>query len=118
MNVLGYSLFIPLFFVEVGMRIELSYILHAGLFAVLYTTAAIVSKVIGCGLGARLGGFDWAASLRIGVGMIPRMGVELAMLAVAMSSGVISGDALTVAILMIFTTTIITPPLLKWLYSR
>lgn len=74
MNVLGYSLFIPLFFVEVGMRIELSYILHAGgLFAVLYTTAAIVSKVIGCGLGgARLGGFEWESSLRIGgVGMIP-----------------------------------------------
>ncbi|ASJ01766.1 sodium:proton antiporter [Thermococcus profundus] len=118
MNVLGYSLFIPLFFVEVGMRIELSYILHAGLFAVLYTTAAVVSKIIGCGLGAKLGGFDWAASLRIGVGMIPRMGVELAMLAVAMSSGIIGGDALTVAILMVFTTTIITPPLLKVLYSR
>ncbi|AMQ19000.1 cation:proton antiporter [Thermococcus peptonophilus] len=118
MNVLGYSLFIPLFFVEVGMRIELSYILHAGLFAVLYTTAAIVSKVIGCGLGARLGGFEWESSLRIGVGMIPRMGVELAMLAVAMSSGIVGGDALTVAILMVFTTTVITPPLLKVLYIQ
>ncbi|ASJ08250.1 sodium:proton antiporter [Thermococcus siculi] len=118
MNVLGYSLFIPLFFVEVGMRIELSYILHAGSFAVLYTLAAIVSKVIGCGLGARLSGFDWRSSLNIGVGMIPRMGVELAMLAVAIASGIIGSDALTVAILMVFTTTIITPPLLKWLYSR
>ncbi|MDI3476173.1 MAG: hypothetical protein PWQ79_1967 [Thermococcaceae archaeon] len=118
MNVLGYSLFIPLFFVEVGMRIELSYVLHAGLFALLYTAAAVVSKILGGCLGARLGGFDWKASLRIGVGMIPRMGVELAMLAVAMSSGVIGGDALTVAILMVFTTTVITPPLLKWLYSR
>uniref|UniRef100_UPI002618CD14 cation:proton antiporter n=1 Tax=Thermococcus sp. TaxID=35749 RepID=UPI002618CD14 len=118
MNVLGYSLFIPLFFVEVGMRIELDYILHAGLFAVLYTIASIVSKIVGCGLGARLAGFDWGSSLRIGVGMIPRMGVELAMLAVAMGSGVIGPDALTVAILMVFVTTVITPPLLKWLYSR
>jgi Kef-type K+ transport system membrane component KefB len=116
-NTLGYSLFIPLFFVEVGMRVELSYILHAGLFAVIYTAGAILSKVIGCGLGARLSGFDWGASLRIGVGMIPRMGVELAMLSVAMASGLVGGDALTVAILMVFTTTIITPPILKWLYS-
>ena len=118
MNVLGYSLFIPLFFVEVGMRIELSYILHAGLFAVLYTIAAILSKVIGCGLGARVSGFDWGSSLDIGIGMIPRMGVELAMLAVAIESGLIGPDALTVAILMVFVTTFLTPPLLKWRYSR
>ncbi|NJE62533.1 cation:proton antiporter [Thermococcus sp. 21S7] len=118
MNVIGYSLFIPLFFVEVGMRIELDYILHAGLFAVLYTVAAIASKILGCGAGARMAGFGWDSSLRIGVGMIPRLGVELAMLAVAMASGIIGPDALTVAILMVFATTVVTPPLLKWLYSR
>ncbi|QDA30496.1 cation:proton antiporter [Thermococcus indicus] len=118
MNVLGYSLFIPLFFVEVGMRIELGYILHAGAFAVLYTLAAILSKVLGCGLGARASGFDWNSSLRIGVGMIPRLGVELAMLAVAIASGIVGPDALTVAILMVFVTTVITPPLLKSLYTR
>ncbi|MBO8175177.1 MAG: cation:proton antiporter [Thermococcus sp.] len=117
-NTLGYSLFIPLFFVEVGMRIELSYILHAGLFAVIYAIAAILSKILGCGIGAYLGGFDPKASLRIGVGMIPRLGVELAMLAIAMASGVIGAEALTVAIFMVFVTTIITPPLLKWVYSR
>ncbi|HDD31514.1 MAG TPA: cation:proton antiporter [Thermococcus litoralis] len=117
-SVLGYSLFIPLFFVEVGMRIELSYILHASLFAVLYTAMAIVSKVVGCGFGAYLSGFDLKASLRIGVGMIPRLGVELAMLTIALSSGVIGPDALTIAIFMVFVTTILTPPLLKWVYKR
>ncbi|HDZ35878.1 MAG TPA: cation:proton antiporter [Thermococcus sp.] len=118
MNVLGYSLFIPLFFVEVGMRIELGYVIHAGIFAVIYTLAAVVSKVIGCGIGAKLAGFDWDSSLKIGVGMVPRMGVELAMLAVAMASGAIGPDALTVVILVVFVTTVITPPLLKWLYIR
>jgi len=118
MNVLGYSLFIPLFFVEVGMRIELGYVIHAGIFAVIYTLAAVVSKVIGCGIGAKLAGFDWGSSLKIGVGMVPRMGVELAMLAVAMASGAIGPDALTVVILVVFVTTVITPPLLKWLYIR
>lgn len=115
-SILGYSLFIPLFFVEVGMRIELSYILHASLFAILYTIAAIMSKVVGCGAGAYLAGFDFSASLRIGVGMIPRLGVELAMLTIALASGVIGTDALTIAIFMVFVTTILTPPLLKWVY--
>lgn len=99
-DTLGYSLFIPLFFVEVSMRIELSYILHAGFFAIIYAVAAILSKILGCGLGAYLSGLDLKASLRIGVGMIPRLGVELAMLAIAMTSGVIGADALTVAIFM------------------
>lgn len=117
-SILGYSLFIPLFFVEVGMRIELSYILHASLFAVLYTIMAIVSKVAGCGFGAYLSGFDLKASLRIGIGMIPRLGVELAMLTIALSSGVIGSEALTIAIFMVFVTTISTPPLLKWAYKR
>jgi len=117
-NILGYSLFIPLFFVEVGMRIELGYILHAGVFAVIYAMAAILSKIIGCGLGAYLSGFGLKPSLRIGIGMIPRLGVELAMLAMAMASGIIGADALTVAIFMVFVTTIITPPLLKWIYSK
>lgn len=117
-STLGYSLFIPLFFVEVGMRVELGYILHAGLFAVVYTLMAVASKVVGCGMGAKIAGFSWESSLRIGVGMIPRMGVELAMLSVAMASGVVGGDALTVAILMVFTTTVITPPILKWMYSK
>lgn len=117
-SILGYSLFIPLFFVEVGMRIELSYILHASLFAVLYTAMAIVSKVVGCGFGAYLSGFDLKASLRIGIGMIPRLGVELAMLTIALSSGVIGSEALTIATFMVFVTTISTPPLLKWAYKR
>ncbi|USS40739.1 cation:proton antiporter [Thermococcus aggregans] len=117
-SILGYSLFIPIFFVEVGMRIELSYIRYASLFAVLYTIMAVVSKIAGCGLGAYLAGFDFKASLRIGIGMIPRLGVELAMLTIALSSGIIGSEALTIAIFMVFVTTILTPPLLKWAYKR
>ena len=40
------------------------------------------------------------------------------MLAVAIESGLIGPDALTVAILMVFVTTFLTPPLLKWRYSK
>ncbi|WP_048149736.1 cation:proton antiporter [Palaeococcus ferrophilus] len=117
-STLGYSLFIPIFFVEVGMSIDVSYVMKAGLFAIIYTLAAIVAKIGGCGLGAYLGGFDAKESLRIGVGMIPRMGVELAMLAIAMQAGVAGQDELTIAVFMVFVTTILTPPLLKYVYSK
>ncbi|RLF78477.1 cation:proton antiporter [Thermococci archaeon] len=118
LSTLGYTLFIPIFFVEVGMSIDISYVYHAGLFAVLYTMTAIASKILGCGLGAYLGGFNLQESIKVGVGMIPRMGVELAMLAIAIKSGVANDDILTIAVFMVFVTTIITPPLLKWVYTK
>lgn len=117
-STLGYSLFIPVFFVEVGMSIDLSHVMSAGLFALIYTLTAIVAKVGGCGLGAYIGGFNAKESLGIGVGMVPRMGVELAMLAIAMQAGVAGQDELTIAVFMVFVTTIITPPLLKYVYSK
>ncbi|AIF70393.1 hypothetical protein PAP_10105 [Palaeococcus pacificus DY20341] len=117
-STLGYAIFIPIFFVEVGMSIDLGYIYSAGLFAVLYTIMAILSKIVGCGAGAYLGGFNLKESLGIGIGMIPRLGVELAMLAIAIKSGVANQDMLTIAVFMVFVTTIITPPMLKWAHTK
>ncbi|AEC51581.1 Na+/H+ antiporter [Pyrococcus sp. NA2] len=116
MNVLGYSIFIPIFFVEVGMRIDPRFLLEAKLFAFLYAFFAIISKVIGCGLGAYLSDFDVRSSLRVGVGMIPRLGVELAMISTAMTAGIAGSDVLTVAMTMVFLTTLITPIMLKKTY--
>lgn len=117
-STIGYSLFIPIFFVEVGMSIELGYFLKAGAFAIVYTIIAIISKIFGCGLGAYLTRFTPKEALRIGVGMVPRLGVELAMLSIAVRSGVASQDMLTIAVFMVVITTLITPPLLKWVYTK
>jgi len=116
-STIGYSLFIPIFFVEVGMSIELGYFLRASAFAVVYTIIAIISKIFGCGLGAYLAKFTPKEAIRIGVGMIPRLGVELAMLSIAIRSGVASQDMLTIAVFMVVITTLITP-LLKWVYTK
>ncbi|BAA29205.1 cation:proton antiporter [Pyrococcus horikoshii] len=117
MNTLGYSIFIPLFFVDVGMRIDPRFLLQAKVFALLYALIAMLSKVIGCGLGAYLANFDWKSSLKIGIGMIPRLGVELAMITTAMASGIAGSDVLTVAMTMVFLTTLVTPLLLKRIYQ-
>jgi Kef-type K+ transport system membrane component KefB len=112
-RIIAHSVFVPLFFVDVGMNIPVKDLKSAGLFAVLFSLVAIVSKVIGCGIGALIGGMSPREALRVGVGMIPRMGVELAMLAIAMKAGIVGSDAYLVIVLMIFLSTLVTPPLLK-----
>ncbi|WP_394346599.1 cation:proton antiporter [Thermococcus henrietii] len=112
-RIIAHSVFVPLFFVDVGMNIPVKDLKSAGLFAILFSLVAIVSKVIGCGIGALIGGMSPREALRVGVGMIPRMGVELAMLAIAMKAGIVGSDAYLVIVLMIFLSTLVTPPLLK-----
>ncbi|AHL23536.1 cation:proton antiporter [Thermococcus nautili] len=112
-RIIAHSVFVPLFFVDVGMNIPVKDLKSAGLFAVLFSLVAIVSKVIGCGIGALIGGMSPREALRVGVGMVPRMGVELAMLAIAMKAGIVGSDAYLVIVLMIFLSTLVTPPLLK-----
>ncbi|ACJ16960.1 NapA-type sodium/hydrogen antiporter [Thermococcus onnurineus NA1] len=117
-RILAHSMFIPLFFVDVGMNIPLRSISEVGIFALVFSLGAIASKVIGCGLGALLAGLDRRQSLRVGIGMIPRMGVELAMLAIAMNAGIVGEDAYVVIVLMIFLSTLVTPPLLKMAFKE
>ncbi|WP_456368762.1 cation:proton antiporter [Thermococcus sp.] len=116
-RVIAHSLFVPLFFVDVGMNIPLKGLSSVGLFALLFSLVAILSKVIGCGLGALIAGLSSKSALRIGVGMIPRMGVELAMLAIALKEGIVGAEAYVVIVLMIFLSTLITPSLLKVVFG-
>ena len=112
-RIIAHSLFVPLFFVDVGMNIPLTGLASVGVFALLFSLVAILSKVIGCGLGALVAGLGKRSALRIGVGMIPRMGVELAMLAIALKKGIVGSDAYLVIVTMIFLSTLVTPTLLK-----
>jgi Kef-type K+ transport system membrane component KefB len=116
-RVIAHAIFIPLFFVDVGMNIPIKEVSSVGVFAVVFSLGAILSKIIGCGLGALLGGLNLKESVRVGIGMIPRMGVELAMLAIALNAGIVGREAYVVIVLMIFLTTLITPPLLKMAFG-
>ncbi|MCO6040764.1 cation:proton antiporter [Thermococcus alcaliphilus] len=117
-RIIAHAIFIPLFFVDVGMNMPMQDIKSIGFFAIVFSLGAIVSKVIGCGLGALVGGLTLKESIRIGVGMIPRMGVELAMLTVALNEGIVGKEAYIVIVLMIFLTTLVTPPFLKISFGK
>lgn len=119
-------LFVPIFFVLVGLRVDLRVFGHPGLlaFATVLTLAAIVGKQA-CSLAAAGRG---ANPLAVGLGMIPRGEVGLifadigASLALPDARGVLAPviDATTFGaiVVMVVVTTLVTPPLLKWSLAR
>jgi len=74
---------------------------------------AVVTKLLGAAIGARLGGFGWPASVRVGAGMVSRGEVGLIIAGVGLAQGVIRQNEFAVAVLMVVATTLITPPLLR-----
>ncbi len=80
--------------------------------------AGIAGKVIGCGLSAKLVGIDTRSSLAIGVGMMPRAGVDLVIAVVGLTTGVLSMDLYFSALILIYVTSLSTPLLLHMILSR
>ncbi len=115
MHTITYSLFVPIFLVSIGLRADARTLSANGwTFAVALTLIAIVSKVIGAGLGARAAGFDNRASLRVGVGMISRGEVGLIVAAIGMDVGLVDAPLFSAVVVMVLLTTLVTPPLLRW----
>jgi len=121
---IGYGLFIPIFFVWIGSRFweesstDLSLYAMIGLFAIVIIIVSIVGKIVGCGIGAKLGGMSNMESLQVGIGMIPRMEVALIIIATAISRGIITDtiiahQLLIITILLSIFTTLVTPFLIK-----
>ena len=125
---IGYGLFIPLFFVWVGASLwegvsqDLSSFAAIGLLALVIIIVAIVGKIVGCGIGAKLAGMKNKESLQIGVGMIPRMELALIIVSSAISHGLLSSpkvehQILAATILLTIATTLIAPLLIKAVFK-
>lgn len=114
-----YSFFVPIFFVSIGLAANLTQLSPGDLlFATIIVLVAIISKVIGCGLGAKLGGFTNVESARMGLGMVSRGEVGLIVAAVGLAQGLISSGTYGVMVLMVLATTIFTPLALKLAYRN
>ncbi|HEY3442944.1 MAG TPA: cation:proton antiporter [Paludibaculum sp.] len=110
------ELMVPFFLASIGLQMDLSVFKSASTvaLAIAILIAAVLSKGIGCGLGAWNLGFKDAA--RIGLGMVPRGEVGMVIAQVGLSKGSISQDAYAVAVFMSVATTILAPPLLNLAY--
>ena len=82
-------------------------------FAVLLTVSAVVTKIIGCGLGAKVCGYKNYQCIRIGVGMISRGEVALIVANKGIEAGLMSSAVVAPVIIVVIVTTIVTPIVLK-----
>lgn len=111
------ELLVPFFLAGIGLRVDLSaFSTRSGiLLALALLLVAVVSKFIGCGLGAyTLGKQD---ALRIGVGMIPRGEVGMVVAQLGLTMGVLSKPLYAVVVFMAVATTLVAPPLLKLVFK-
>ena len=117
MHTLAYSLFVPIFFVGIGLTANVRTLSGGDLgFAAAISLTAILAKIIGAGAGARAGGMTWREALRIGVGMISRGEVGLIIAGVGITTGLIDSETFTIVVVMVLVTTLISPPLLRLVF--
>lgn len=113
-SVLAYAFFVPIFFVDIGLEVNLRAISgSAWWFAAVFTIIAIVSKIVGSGLGAKMGGFTNREAFQLGIGMVSRGEVGLIVAAFALSSGLITQEHFSIAVFMVIVATLVTPPMLR-----
>jgi Kef-type K+ transport system membrane component KefB len=115
---LTYSIFVPLFFVGIGLQANGRELGDSAMFTVVLIVVAIVAKVSGSGLCARLFGFTTKESVRVGVGMISRGEVGLIIAGYGLANGLIGERVFSAAVVMVLVTTMVTPPLLRATFPR
>ncbi len=118
-TVTSYMLFTPVFFASVGMRTDLK-TMNFGilLFALLLIVLTILSKIIGCGFGARVCGSKKHEALVIGIGMVARSEVALMVAQKGIDAGMIDSKMLPAIILSVICSALVTPILLKAAVSK
>ena len=118
-HVLAYAFFVPIFLVSIGLRADVGELTTPAAILILALIAvAVISKVLGAGVGARLGGLTGNESLRLGVGMISRGEVGLIVANVGLTLALISTELFTDIVLVVLASTLLAPPLLKLSYRR
>ena len=117
-SLIGGGFFIPVFFVTVGMTFEFNAFGVIGSFAVVLLIVAIIGKLVGCGIGAKLTNFDNRDSLATGVAMIPRAGIELILVKLGIDYNIITNEIASAILIIVIVTTLITPPALMKVLKR
>jgi Kef-type K+ transport system membrane component KefB len=119
LRAVAYSFFVPIFFVNIGLSVNIRDLDISALIVMLViSVAAILGKLIGSGLGAKLGDFSWRESLQLGIGMVSRGEVGLIVAAVGLEAGLISPNLFSAIIGMVLITTLVTPPMLRASFAK
>jgi Kef-type K+ transport systems, membrane components len=119
MTVSSYLLFSPIFFTGIGIKTDLHGLnSRFMLFALVLLIIAVTTKILGCGLGAKLCGISTLDSLRIGVGMVSRCEVALIVAEKGMQAGLIDRAVSPAIVLVVIMTTLFTPVMLSFVMKE
>lgn len=110
---IGYAIFIPIFFVNVGLSMRFDHFLSSLGFIVMMTILACLTKLFGCGGGAKLMGFNFDSSYIIGSGMIARGEMALITAQVGFQAHLLSEKYYSDIITVIVLATLLAPFILK-----
>jgi Kef-type K+ transport system membrane component KefB len=106
------NIFAPLFFVSIGLRVDFLTNFDP-LLTLTIIVIAFAGKVIGSGLGTRLGGFTWREALAAGFGMNARGAMEIILGLVALENGLINEKVFVSLVIMALVTSMSSGPLMK-----
>lgn len=118
-DISAYMIFAPIFFANIGLQTKLGSMTKSMiLFSILFVVTALLGKVIGCGVVARLSGFSTKDALKAGVGMMTRGEVALIVAQKGLAIDLIDASYFSAVILLIIISSIATPLLLKAMYKE
>ncbi|AKT37112.1 cation:proton antiporter [Chondromyces crocatus] len=103
------SVFTPVFFAMMALRVDFIANFDVGLTAVVLLIACI-AKVAGCALGARLGRVGWREALAIGFGMNSRGAMEILLAVMALQAGIINQQVFVALVVMALVTSLLSGP--------
>ncbi|HFC9341456.1 TPA: cation:proton antiporter, partial [Enterococcus hirae] len=115
---LGYAVFIPVFFVSVGLEVDFSNFSEQILFILILTLVAILTKLIGGYIGAKFSGFSSNSALMVGAGMISRGEMALIILQIGQQSNLIENHYYSPLVIVVLLSTLISPLILKYFTKK
>lgn len=116
---LSYMLLSPIFFASIGIKVQLTAMTKTiFIFAILLLLVAILSKILGCALGAKLCRYSNREAIQIGTGMISRGEVALIVANKGIAMGLMLPEFLAPVVIVVVVTTIVTPILLKVVFNN
>ena len=118
-DISNYIIFAPIFFASIGLKTDISGLTpEILLFCVCFVIVALITKIIGCGLAAKICRFNWGDSLKVGVGMMTRGEVALIVAQKGLAIGVVDPVYFTAVILLIVVSSVATPLALKAMFTK
>jgi len=118
---MGYLFFSPIFFANIGIaniKMFSSINLQFRAFGAVFVVAALLGKILGCGVGAKITKFNYRESLRVGLGMMVRAEVILICTEKGVACGLVNPAVYPFIILIILISSVLTPVFMKLSYRR